>query len=49
MWLYKSLNEVNPFRESLRSYDMASYEAVNTFCDQLDASADQMFRFTILL
>ncbi|CAA7031187.1 unnamed protein product [Microthlaspi erraticum] len=38
---YKSPDEINPFHESLGFYDMASCEAINTFCDQLNASADQ--------
>lgn len=45
---YKSQNKINLFCESLGFYDMTSYEDVNTICDQLDASADQRFRFIIL-
>ncbi|KAG7654235.1 Oxoglutarate/iron-dependent dioxygenase [Arabidopsis suecica] len=38
---YKPLSELNPFYESFGLFDMASPQAVNNFCDQLDASADQ--------
>lgn len=40
---YRAPNEINPYYEALGLYDMASPQAVNTFCDQLDASADQRF------
>lgn len=40
---YRAPNETNPYYEALGLYDMASPQAVNTFCDQLDASADQRF------
>lgn len=45
---YKSPDEINPLHESLGFYDMASSEAVNTFCDQLNASADQRFCFVFI-
>lgn len=45
---YKSPDEINPFHESLGFYDMASSEAVNTFCDQLNASAHQRFCFVFI-
>lgn len=38
---YRAPNEINPYYEALGLYDMASPQAVNTFCDQLEASADQ--------
>jgi hypothetical protein len=38
---YRAPNEINPYYEALGLYDMASPHAVNTFCDQLEASADQ--------
>lgn len=40
---YKPQSELNPFYESFGLFDMASPQAVNNFCDQLDASADQRF------
>ncbi|KAG7654237.1 Non-hem dioxygenase N-terminal domain [Arabidopsis suecica] len=38
---YRAPNEINPYYEALGLYDMASPQAVNTFCDQLEASPDQ--------
>ena len=38
---YRAPNEINPYYEALGLYDMASPQAVNIFCDQLEASADQ--------
>lgn len=40
---YRAPNEINPYYEALGLYDMASPQAVNTFCDQLEASAEQRF------
>ncbi|XP_009148696.1 2-oxoglutarate-dependent dioxygenase DAO-like [Brassica rapa] len=38
---YRAPYDINPYYETFGLYDMASPQAVNTFCDQLDASADQ--------
>ncbi|KAL9306087.1 putative gibberellin 3-beta-dioxygenase [Arabidopsis thaliana] len=38
---YKPLSEFNPFYESFGLFEMASPQAVNSFCDKLDASPDQ--------
>lgn len=46
---YRAPNEINPYYEALGLYDMASSQAVNTFCDQLEASADQRLSFLIFL
>ncbi|XP_010527921.1 PREDICTED: 2-oxoglutarate-dependent dioxygenase DAO [Tarenaya hassleriana] len=43
---YKAPSKINPLYEALGLYDMASSRAVNTFCDQLEASPGQ--RETIL-
>ncbi|CAH8391534.1 unnamed protein product [Eruca vesicaria subsp. sativa] len=42
---YRAPNGNNPYYETFGLYDMTSPQAVNTFCDQLDASADQRFLF----
>ena len=44
---YRAPNEINPYYEALGLYDMASPQAVNTFCDQLEASADQRFPLSL--
>ncbi|KAF2590787.1 hypothetical protein F2Q70_00041717 [Brassica cretica] len=38
---YTAQSEINPYNEALGLYDTASSQAVNTFCDQLEASAEQ--------
>ncbi|XP_013710756.1 2-oxoglutarate-dependent dioxygenase DAO-like [Brassica napus] len=38
---YTAQSEINPYNEALGLYDTASPQAVNTFCDQLEASAEQ--------
>ncbi|XP_010476443.1 PREDICTED: 2-oxoglutarate-dependent dioxygenase DAO-like isoform X2 [Camelina sativa] len=38
---YKPRSDLNPLYESFGLFDMASPQAVNHFCDQLDASTDQ--------
>ncbi|ESQ35407.1 hypothetical protein EUTSA_v10008310mg [Eutrema salsugineum] len=38
---YKPIIELNPLYESFGLYDIASPKAVNTFCDQIEASSDQ--------
>ncbi|GLT39385.1 hypothetical protein SLA2020_135780 [Shorea laevis] len=38
---YMAPSQVNPLYEALGLYDMASSQAVETFCSQLDASSDQ--------
>ncbi|CAN6885252.1 unnamed protein product [Brassica oleracea var. botrytis] len=38
---YRAPYDINPYYETFGLYDMASPQAVDTFCDQLDASADQ--------
>ncbi|KAJ4915726.1 2-oxoglutarate (2OG) and Fe(II)-dependent oxygenase superfamily protein [Raphanus sativus] len=38
---YRAPYDITPYYETLGLYDMTSPQAVNTFCDQLDASADQ--------
>ncbi|XP_010495766.1 PREDICTED: 2-oxoglutarate-dependent dioxygenase DAO-like isoform X2 [Camelina sativa] len=38
---YKPRSDLNPLYESFGLFDMASPQAVNSFCDQLDASTDQ--------
>ncbi|XP_010458892.1 PREDICTED: 2-oxoglutarate-dependent dioxygenase DAO isoform X4 [Camelina sativa] len=38
---YKPRSDSNPLYESFGLFDMASPQAVNHFCDQLDASTDQ--------
>ncbi|GKV30250.1 hypothetical protein SLEP1_g39082 [Rubroshorea leprosula] len=38
---YVAPSQVNPLYEALGLYDMASSQAVETFCSQLDASPDQ--------
>ncbi|KAF3493870.1 hypothetical protein DY000_02057712 [Brassica cretica] len=40
---YTAQSEINPYNEALGLYDTASPQAVNTFCDQLEASAEQRF------
>ena len=42
---YRAPYDINPYYETFGLYDMASPQAVDTFCDQLDASADQRFLF----
>ncbi|CAF2108797.1 unnamed protein product [Brassica napus] len=44
---YRAPNEINPYYEALGLYDMASSQAVNTFCDQLEASADQRLEIMV--
>lgn len=46
---YRAPYAINPYYETLGLYDMASPQAVNTFCDQLDASPDQRFLFILLV
>ncbi|VVA91271.1 unnamed protein product [Arabis nemorensis] len=38
---YKPRSDLNPLYESFGVFDMASPQVVNTFCDQLEASANQ--------
>ncbi|KAL0704088.1 hypothetical protein Bca4012_070513 [Brassica carinata] len=38
---YRAPYDINPYYETFGLYDMASPQAVDTFCDLLDASADQ--------
>ncbi|KFK36392.1 hypothetical protein AALP_AA4G118300 [Arabis alpina] len=38
---YRALDETHPYFEALGLYDMTSPQALNTFCDQLDASPNQ--------
>lgn len=40
---YKPRSELNPLYESFGLFDVASPQAINTFCDKLEASAEQRF------
>ncbi|CAH8391544.1 unnamed protein product [Eruca vesicaria subsp. sativa] len=38
---YKAISELNPLYESFGLFDVASPQAINTFCDKLEASDEQ--------
>lgn len=48
---YMAPSKVNPLYEALGLYDMASHQAVDAFCSQLDASPHQrsLFLFFFLM
>ena len=46
---YTAQSEINPYNEALGLYDTASPQAVNTFCDQLEASQEQRLISLFLL